>query len=122
MSCIFCKIIKKKAPAEIIYENDNIIVINNIRPIMETHLLVIPKKHMESIIHIKPEDKDLMGELILTAQKVAKDKKLKGYKLAINVGEEGGQEIDHVHLHLLSGKKYVIRNQKRRQRDISKSS
>ena len=105
MSCIFCKIIDKESPAKIVYEDDNIIVINNIRPIMETHLLVIPKKHIESIIHIKPEDKNLMGELILVAQKVAKDKNLGSYKLAINVGRESGQEIDHIHLHLLSGKK-----------------
>lgn len=105
MDCIFCKIINKEEPATVEYEDDEIIVIKNIRPISEIHLLVIPKKHIESIAHLEPEDKDLMGRLILVAQKVGKDKNLKGYKLSFNVGRDCGQVIDHIHMHLLSGDK-----------------
>jgi len=102
MDCIFCKIIKKEEPAEIVYENENFIVIKDIKPKAPVHLLVIPKTHIFSLKDIKEKDKELMGELILTSQKVASQKKLKGYKLLINVGREGGQIIDHLHLHLLA--------------------
>lgn len=105
VECIFCKIIDKEEPADIEYEDEEVIVIKNIRPVMEIHSLVIPKKHIESIMHLEDKDKELMGKLILVAKKVAKDRKLKGYKLAINVGRDGGQIIDHIHMHLLSGNK-----------------
>jgi len=102
--CLFCKIIKREIPSEIIYETDKVIVFKDIHPKAEVHLLILPKKHVVSINHLEEKDKELMGELILTAQKIAKEKKLKGYKLIINVGREAGQFIDHLHLHLLSGK------------------
>lgn len=102
--CIFCNIANKKTPAQIVYENKKIIAFKDIHPKAPLHLLIIPKKHIPSVAHLKIEDKTLMGELILTAQKIAKEKKLKGYKLMINVGRPAGQIIDHLHLHLLSGK------------------
>jgi histidine triad (HIT) family protein len=104
MSCIFCKIINKESPADIVYEDGNFISFKDIHPEAPIHILIVPKKHIPSVDHIEIQDKDLMGELILTAQKIAREKKLKGYKLIINVGREGGQVIDHLHLHLLSGK------------------
>jgi len=108
MECLFCKIIKKEIPSEIIYENDKVIVFKDIHPKAEVHLLILPKKHIVSVNHLEEEDKELMGELISTAQKIAKEKKLTGYKLIINVGREAGQIIDHLHLHLLSGKKIEL--------------
>ena len=104
MDCIFCKIISKEIPSDIVYENDEIIVIKDANPKAPVHLLIIPKKHIPSVNHMESEDKALFGDLILTAKKMAKEKKLKGYRLIINVGREGGQIIDHVHLHLLSGR------------------
>ena len=104
MSCIFCKIIDKETPSDIIYENDKVIVIKDVNPKVPVHLLIIPKKHILSVNHIEAKDKALIGDLILTAKKIAKEKNLKGYKLLINVGREGGQIIDHIHLHLLSGR------------------
>jgi len=103
MDCIFCKIIKKEAPAEIVFENDKIIAFKDINPKAPIHILIVPKKHIVSINHIEKEDKTLLGELFLAAKKIAKEKNLEGYKLLINVGRKGGQIIDHLHLHLLSG-------------------
>jgi len=104
MDCIFCKIINKEKESTIIYEDDKIIAVKDIYPKAPVHFLIIPKKHILSVDQLKAEDKTLMGEMILTAKKIAREKNLKGYKLIINVGREGGQIIDHIHLHLLSGK------------------
>ena len=92
-------------PADIVYQDRNFIVIKNIRPVAPIHLLLIPKKHIPSIQHLKPEDKSLIGELFLIAKKVAEKEKIakKGYKLAFNVGKGGGQVINHIHLHMLAG-------------------
>jgi len=105
MDCIFCSIIEKKAPAEIIYEDESSIVIKNIRPLAPIHLLVIPRKHIPSVNDIREADKDLVGGLFLSAQKATEKINIKeiGYKLAVNVGKGGGQEIDHLHIHLLGG-------------------
>lgn len=102
MGCIFCKIISKEAPAEIVYEDENVIAFPDIDPKAPVHILIIPKKHIPSVDHVEIEDKTLMGELILAAQKIAREKGLDGYKLEIYVGRSAGQVIDHLHLHLLS--------------------
>jgi histidine triad (HIT) family protein len=104
LECIFCKIAKKEIPAEIIYEDEKVVAFKDINPQAPIHFLIIPKKHILSVDHVEIEDKSLMGELILTAQRIAKEKNLESYKLMINVGRPAGQIIDHLHLHLLSGK------------------
>jgi len=103
MTCLFCKIAKKEEAANIIYEDNKFIAFKDIYPKASFHILIVPKKHISSINHLKIDDKTLMGELILVAQEIARQNNLKGYKLLINVGREGGQIIDHLHLHLLSG-------------------
>ena len=103
-NCIFCKIVKKELSSEIIYEDEILIAFKDINPKAQTHILIVPKKHIHSVDRLETEDKILMGELILAAQKISQEKNLKGYKLQINVGRDGGQLIDHLHLHLLSGK------------------
>ena len=100
--CLFCKIAKKEAPSEMVYEDENFSAFKDLYPKAPFHILIVPKKHIHSVDHIEVEDKELMGELILVAQKIAKENTLKGYKLQINVGRVGGQEIDHLHLHLLA--------------------
>lgn len=104
MSCLFCQIANKEVSAEIVYQDDKILAFKDITPEAPVHLLIIPKKHIPSVDYLEIQDKTLMGELILVAQKIAKDKKLEGYKLQINVGRSAGQIINHLHLHLLSGK------------------
>ena len=102
MGCVFCKIANKEAPAEIVYEDEEFLAFPDIRPKAPVHLLVIPKKHIATLQEVTERDIELMGTLLLTAQKVGRLKQLKGYKLQMNVGKEGGQEVDHVHLHLLA--------------------
>lgn len=104
MKCVFCKIIKKEIPSEVIYEDKNLIVIKDIYPKADFHFLLIPKKHIRSIKEIKEKDKKLIFQLIYTAKKIAERKNFSGYKLVFNVGKKGGQMINHLHLHLLSGK------------------
>lgn len=111
-NCLFCKIAGKESPSDIVYEDNKIIAFKNIYPKAPIHLLIVPKKHIPSVDHLEIQDKELMGELFLTAQKVARDLNLdkNGYKLVFNVGRGGGQLIDHLHLHLLGG----WRNEKER--------
>ncbi|MBT9171014.1 MAG: Purine nucleoside phosphoramidase [Actinobacteria bacterium] len=103
MDCIFCKIINKEIPAEIIYENNDIVVFKDIHPSAPIHYLVVPKEHIQSIMHLESNHQEIISKLIFTAKKVAEETGLKGYKLVFNVGREGGQVVDHLHLHLLGG-------------------
>ena len=103
MDCIFCKIAKGEVPSTKVFENNKLVAFNDINPKAKVHVLIIPKKHIESVKHLEKIDKDLIGELILTAQQIAKEKGLEGYKLVFNVGKDGGQIVEHIHLHLLSG-------------------
>ena len=104
MDCIFCKIIDKNMPSDIVYEDDRVMGFKDINPKAPFFILVLPKKHIESVNHLEKKDIDLMGYLFLTAKKIAEQKHLEGYKLVINVGRKGGQLIDHMHLHFLAGK------------------
>lgn len=105
MECIFCKIANKELASEIVYENERIVVFKDIHPKAPIHLLVVPKKHIESIQTLKEEDKELIGEIFLVAKRVAEDLNFahQGYKLLFNVGRGAGQLIEHLHLHILSG-------------------
>ena len=102
--CIFCNIVSGKRESRIAYKDETFVAFHDINPKASLHLLIIPKKHIESIDHVELKDKELMGEMIMVVQKIAKEQHLKGYKLAINVGREGGQVIDHLHLHLMANK------------------
>lgn len=102
MDCIFCKIANKQVPTEIVYEDNEFVVFPDIRPKAPMHLLLVPKKHIPTLQDVPESDTELVGKLVLLAQRVARGKQLKGYKLAMNVGKEGGQEIDHLHLHFLA--------------------
>ena len=106
-NCLFCKIINNEISAEIVYNDERIIVLKDINPKAPVHLLIVPKKHIVSIKRLKVEDKDLIGELFLVLKNIAKKNKLKGYKAVFNVGREGGQLVDHLHLHLLGGWKNI---------------
>lgn len=107
MDCIFCKIAKKEASSEIVYEDERIMAFKDIYPKAPVHILIVPKKHIHSANHIEEEDKELVGELFLVAKKVAKEQGVAetGYRLSFNVGRDAGQVVDHLHMHLLGGKK-----------------
>jgi histidine triad (HIT) family protein len=104
--CLFCKIANKEAPAEIIYEDNKFMVFKDINPQAPVHILIIPKKHIASVDHLEKKDRELIGELFLVAQKIARKQKVAetGYRLVLNVGRKAGQTVDHLHLHLLGGK------------------
>ncbi len=102
-SCPFCQIALKKLPAKVQYEDEEIIAFDDISPKAEVHLLIVPKKHIPSVKEIEKEDVELIGKLVYTAKMLAEKRGLKGYKLIFNVGREGGQLVDHLHLHLLGG-------------------
>ncbi len=103
-NCIFCKIINKETKAEIIFEDDKIIVFKDIYPKAPIHWLFVPKKHIPTHMEITEEDKEIMGHLHIITQKVAKENNINHYKLIMNCGYEAGQRVFHIHLHLLSGK------------------
>ena len=103
MDCIFCKIINKEIPSDFIYEDGDIVVIKDIHPLAPIHNLIILKEHIQSISHLENSHQEVVSKMIFTAKKIAEKLGLKGYKLVFNVGREGGQVIDHLHLHLLGG-------------------
>ena len=98
---VFSKIIDREIPADIIYEDDKCIVINDINPKARVHLLVIPKKPIATLFDLNPDDKDCMGHMMLLLPQLAQSQGLDGFKTQINTGESGGQEVFHIHIHLL---------------------
>lgn len=104
MECIFCKIASGDLASETLYNDDTVRVFKDIHPKAPIHFLIIPKTHIESIASLKEKDgKNIAGSLVYAAKQVAEQQGIRGYKLVFNVGREGGQIIDHVHLHLLAG-------------------
>ena len=105
-ACLFCKIVVKQIPASVIHEDDQVVAFNDIDPQAPTHILIIPKKHIESIQNIRAEEQNLLYHMVQTAHQLAQSQKLtRGYRLVINNGPEGGQSVFHLHLHLLGGRK-----------------
>ncbi len=109
--CIFCKIINGDIPAKKIYEDDDIIAFNDINPVAPIHILVIPKKHISSLAELKLEDEKLIGKIYTVINRIAKQQEFikSGYRVIVNCGENGGQEVMHLHFHVLAGKKLGVK-------------
>lgn len=102
---VFCKIIKGELPSDPVYQDEDFIVIRDIKPATPVHLLVIPKEHFEKLSDFKDADASLLGRAFILAEKVAKQQGLdKGYRLVLNEGEHGGKLVPHLHIHVLGGK------------------
>ena len=99
--CIFCKIINGDFGTEFVYEDNDVVVFKDINPKANIHLLVVPKLHTESLNELN--DEKLLGKLLMTVKKVTKDLGIKSYRTVINTGKEAGQEVFHLHIHILSG-------------------
>ena len=101
--CLFCKIVKGDIPADIVYQDDNIIAFRDLNPQAPVHFLVIPKKHISTINDIQVEDAELIGNLYITAKAVAKQEAMdeSGYRCVMNCNDDGGQTVRHIHLHVL---------------------
>ena len=105
MPTIFTKIINRAIPAEIVYEDDQALAFRDINAQAPTHVLVIPKKEIASLNDLEDEDAGLMGHLFCVVRKVAAELRLEGgYRTVINCGADGGQTVDHIHIHLLGGR------------------
>jgi histidine triad (HIT) family protein len=103
--CLFCKIIKKEIPSEIVFENDNLIAFRDINPQAPTHILIIPKEHFASLKEIPEDKKGILAELLLAARQIAEEEELsRGYRIVLNTGKESGQAVFHIHFHLLGGR------------------
>ena len=109
MDCLFCGIVSRDIPAEILFENDVLMAFRDVNPQAPTHALIIPKKHIQNINHVTPDDEALLGQLILAAKKIASQEGLKdsGYRLVFNTNDHGGQTVNHIHLHLLGGRQMI---------------
>jgi histidine triad (HIT) family protein len=106
MDCVFCKIIAREIPAEILYQDDEVIAFPDINPSAPVHLLIIPRKHIPSLLQLKKADIPLIGHMAEVASRLAKEKGIaeSGYRIVINSGKEGGQVVPHLHMHLLGGR------------------
>ena len=99
--CIFCKIIAGEFGTEFVYENEYAVAFNDINPKADIHILVVPKLHVESLNEL--DDEALLGKLMMTVKEVTKKLGIKSYRTVINTGKEAGQEVFHLHIHILSG-------------------
>ncbi|RUR07939.1 histidine triad nucleotide-binding protein [Legionella sp. km772] len=106
MDCLFCKIAQGKIPASVIFEDADIMAFRDIKPQAPTHLLVIPKRHIATLNDVQNNDASLLGSMILCAKQLAKAEGLseQGYRLVFNINSGGGQEVYHIHLHVLGGR------------------
>ena len=104
--CIFCKIIAGEIPGDFLHQDDQVIAIRDINPQAPTHVLVIPKNHIPAVKDLTPEQMSLAGHMIEVGNEIARKDglDLKGYRLVINCGQQGGQAVPHLHLHVLGGR------------------
>ena len=105
MSCLFCKIVNEEIPAKVVFENAEILAFHDVNPQAPTHILIIPKRHIPTLDDTDTKDEQLLGQMILAAKKIAQEQGLEdGYRLVLNINSGGGQEVYHIHLHVLGGR------------------
>jgi len=105
--CIFCRIASGDIPALKVFENDRLVAFRDIRPQAPQHIQIIPKRHIATILDLSEDDQTLIGEMVITANRIAAEQGLseKGFRLVFNCKGDGGQEVYHIHLHLLGGRR-----------------
>lgn len=103
--CIFCKIVDGVIPSKKIYEDEDLIVFFDIKPMAKVHFLLVPKLHVETLKDCDSRHQALLGKMLLLAPKLAQERGLTGFKTLINTGREGGQEVFHLHMHVFGGGK-----------------
>ena len=106
MSCLFCKIVRREVPASIVYEDDRVLAFNDINPQAPTHVLLIPKRHIDTLNDLTPDDDQIVGELSRRAAAIAAERGIaaSGYRVVFNTNRDAGQTVSHIHLHLLGGR------------------
>lgn len=105
--CIFCKIVRKEIPARIVYEDEEFLAFDDIRPQAPVHTLIIPRKHLASLKEAGPHEAGLLGRILIRAAEIARLKGIdhSGYRVVVNTGPDSGQEVFHIHFHLLGGRR-----------------
>ncbi|MEW6706844.1 MAG: histidine triad nucleotide-binding protein [Pseudomonadota bacterium] len=104
MACIFCKIVAGEIPSKKVHEDEEFLAFHDIRPHAPVHFLVIPKRHIDSLAHVQADDAPMLGRMMTLVSRLARENGLEaGFKTGINTGREGGQEVDHLHIHVLGG-------------------
>ena len=111
MSCPFCQIITRQLPAQILYEDEQVIAIQDIRPIAPVHLLILPKEHIQSVNELEPAHEAIAGHMFTVARQLALQFGVaeSGYRLMVNTGAHGGQSVFHLHMHLIGGRHLPLR-------------
>jgi histidine triad (HIT) family protein len=106
MACIFCQIASGRIPSDIVYQDEEVTAFRDIKPQAPLHLIIIPRKHIPSLTHLSEADSSLIGRMVAIANQLAKREGVaqNGYRLVINCGEQGGQLVPHLHMHLLGGR------------------
>jgi len=107
MDCVFCRIVAGEIPADIVFQDGELLAFRDIKPQAPTHILIIPKVHIASLNDISAKHQELMGRIILLAKNLAEKEGIssKGYRLSVSTGADGGQLVPHIHFHLLGGRK-----------------
>lgn len=107
MPCLFCEIVAKRVPAKVYFEDDQVLAFRDINPQAPTHLLIIPKRHIDSLNDLEPGDEPVVGAVVRRAKEIAKAEGLaeRGYRLVFNCGEDAGYSVYHIHLHLVGGRR-----------------
>ena len=107
MPCIFCDIAAGARPSRIVYSDDQLVAFHDVRPQAPTHVLVIPRKHVTSLLDLEPGDDALVGSLVRKARDLARELDLdgRGFRLVMNCGDDSGYSVYHIHLHLLGGRR-----------------
>ena len=108
--CIFCKIINKQIPSQILYEDEEIIAFKDIEPVAPVHVLVLPKKHITSVMDLSEEDQQIVGKIYSVIKKLAIELGVneEGFRVVTNCGDNAGQTVKHIHFHLIGGKKLSL--------------
>ncbi len=109
MDCIFCRIARGDQPADIVYEDNEVLAFRDINPIAPNHFLIIPRRHVATANHLEENDAELAGRLMLTARRLASEWGFseEGYRLTMNCNGDGGQTVYHMHLHLMAGRRFT---------------
>jgi len=107
MDCVFCQIVAGKIPSETLYQDEEVIAFRDINPLAPTHVLIIPKRHIASLAQLTDDEMPLIGHMARVANQLAREEGVaeSGYRLVISSGEQGGQIVPHLHMHLLGGRR-----------------
>ena len=103
--CIFCRIVQGRAPARVVYQDDDVTVFHDLHPVADVHLLLVPNRHIAGVDRVDQADEAVLGKLFTVARRVAEDLGVSGYRLVVYNGPSAGQSVFHIHMHLLGGRR-----------------